>query len=121
MTRLQILIDEISPRIAGIATDASDITRLARSQVQKVDRVLSESLERFRLQLIHVDRILTGATETLESAGGQIKKTVMNPIIQATAVIRGIQTGVEFFRSNRHNNSKSPGAEAAHQDEGMFI
>jgi len=39
---------------------------MARSQAQKLDRVLSETIERFRLQLIHVDRILTGATETLE-------------------------------------------------------
>jgi hypothetical protein len=121
LTRVQNLVDEISPRVTGIVTDASEMTRLARSQAQKLDRVFTEAVERLRLQLIHVDQILTGTMETLEDAGSQLKKSVLGPVARATAIIRGIQTGVEYFRSNRQNNSKGPRSEATHQDEGMFI
>jgi predicted PurR-regulated permease PerM len=68
ITRVQILVEDISPRITGIVADASEITRLARSEAQKVDRILSEALERLRMQLIHVDHILTGRSGNASAA-----------------------------------------------------
>ncbi len=121
LTRIQVLVDDVAPRISGIVVDASELTRLARSQAQKVDRVFTETIERLRLQLIHVDQILTGAMETMEDAGAQLRETVLGPIARATALIRGIKTGVEFFRSARRNGPRDPQSETSQQDEGMFI
>jgi hypothetical protein len=122
LTRIQVLVDDVSPRITGIVMDASELTRLARSQAQKVDRVFSETIERLRMQLIHVDQILTGAMETVEDAGAQLRQTVLGPIAKATALIRGIQTGVEFFRTARRNGPPPDSrSETTQQDEGMFI
>ena len=101
LSRVQILVEDVSPRISGIVSDASELTRLARGQAQKVDRILSEALERLRLQLIHVDQILTGAMEAVEEAGSRLRQTVWGPVVKATALIRGIQTGLEFFRAAR--------------------
>ncbi len=100
ISRVQLLVDDISPRISGIVADASEITRLARGQAQKVDRILSETLERLRMQLIHVDQILTGAMEAVEEAGSHLRQTVWGPVVKATALIRGIQTGIDFFRDS---------------------
>jgi hypothetical protein len=69
ISRVQILVDDVSPRISGIIADASEIARLARGEAQKVDRILSEALERLRMQLIHVDHVLTGAMEAVEEIG----------------------------------------------------
>jgi hypothetical protein len=121
LTRIHVLVDDVSPRITGIILDASELTRMARSQAQKVDRVVTETIERLRMQLIHVDQILTGAMETIEDAGSQLRQTVLGPIAQATALIRGIQTGIEFFRTARRNGPRDPQAETTQQDEGMFI
>jgi len=117
---VQILVEDVSPRISGIVADASELTRMARGQAQKVDRILSETLERVRMQLIHVDQILTGAMETVEEAGARLKETVWGPVVKATAVIRGIQAGLEFFRTTRHRREpvEQP---VEQQDEGMFI
>jgi hypothetical protein len=123
LSRVQILVEDVSPRISGIVADASELTRMARGQAQKVDRILSETLERLRLQLIHVDQILTGAMEAVEDAGSKLRETVWGPVIKATAVIRGIQTGLEFFRVARQaRHGRDPVEPAAEQqDEGMFI
>src|SRR5579872_884233 len=86
IARVQFVVDDVSPRISGIVADAAEITRLARGEAQKVDRILSEALERLRLQLIHVDHILTGAMEALEEAGSRMKQTVWVPVAKATAV-----------------------------------
>ena len=89
ISRIQLLVDDVSPRISGIVSDAAELTRLARGQAQKVDRILTETLERLRLQLIHVDQILTGAMEAVEEAGSRMRETVWGPVVKASAMIRG--------------------------------
>jgi hypothetical protein len=121
LSRVELLIEDVSPRITGIVSDASELTRLARGQAQKVDRVFSEMMERLRLQLIHVDQILTGTMETVEEAGSLLRQSIWRPVAKATAVIRGIQTGLEFFRSARRGVPPEPPSEPRQQDEGMFI
>jgi hypothetical protein len=120
VARVQVLVDDISPRISGIVSDASEITRMARSEAQKVDRVLSEALERLRMQLIHVDHILTGAMEAVEEAGSHLRQTVWAPVVKATALIRGVQAGIDFFRTARHRGGRVE-VPTEQQDEGMFI
>jgi predicted PurR-regulated permease PerM len=95
VARVQVLVDDISPRISGIVSDASEITRMARSEAQKVDRVLSEALERLR-------------------------QTVWAPVVKATALIRGVQAGIDFFRTARHRGGRVE-VPTEQQDEGMFI
>lgn len=122
VSQVQTLVDEISPRITGIVVDASEISRLARGEAQKLDRILSEALERVRLQIIHVDHILTGAMEAVEEAGSHLRNTVWAPVVKATALIRGVQAGLDFFRAARRKDGGGPvEASAEQQDEGMFI
>ena len=123
LLRVQMLVDDISPRITGIVADASEIARLARGEAQKVDRILSEALERLRMQLIHVDHILTGAMEAVEVAGSHLRQTVWGPVVKATAMIRGVQAGIDFFRNVRQRRGTIDTVEtsAEQQDEGMFI
>jgi hypothetical protein len=120
ISRVQTLVDDVAPRISGIVADASEITRMARGEAQKLDRVLSEALERLRLQLIHVDHILTGAMEAVEEAGSRLRQSVWAPVAKATAVIRGVQAGIDFLRTARQRRD---GVEVPvdQQDEGMFI
>jgi hypothetical protein len=120
ISRLQILVDDTAPRIAGIVADAAELTHLARGQAQKVDRILAETLERVRMQLIHIDQIVTGAMEAVEDAGSRLRDTVWGPVVKATALIRGVQAGLEFFRTARQGRDPmEPPSEQ--QDEGMFI
>jgi hypothetical protein len=118
--RVQMLVEDVSPRITGIVVDAAELSRLARGQAQKVDRILTEAMERLRLQLIHVDQILTGAMEAVEETGSKLRETIWGPVVKATAIVRGIQTGLEFFRAARHTQQRVEQS-SEQQDEGMFI
>src|SRR5216684_794184 len=89
-------------------------------QVRRTAARVQETMERLRLQLIHVDQILTGAMEAVEEAGSRLRDTVWGPVVKASAIIRGIQTGLEFFRATRHGH-QSAEQPAEQQDEGMFI
>ena len=120
LSRIQFLVEDVSPRISSIVSDAAEFTRLARGQAQKVDRVLTETMERLRFQLIHVDQILTGVMDAVEETGLRLRQTIWGPVVKASALIRGIQTGLEFYRVARHGRERrEPPSE--HQDQGMFI
>ncbi len=107
LARLQVSLEDLTPRITNIASDAAEMSRLARSQAQKVDRIITETMEILRTQLIHLDQILTGAVEKVEEAGSRLRETVWGPVEKASAVIKGIQTGIAFLRSSRHRKPRN--------------
>ena len=117
ISRLQMVVEEAQPRISSMISDAAEITHVARSQVQRVDRMLTEAVDRLRMQLMHADQILTGALETVEETGARIRNTVWRPMQSVTALVRGIQTGLEFYRGRRR---QADGA-SEQQDEELFI
>ena len=122
LSRIQVLTEDVQPRISTMVSDAAEITHLARSSAQRMDRAFTEMLDRLRLQLVHADQILTGALEAVEDAGAQFRNTILGPMQSAAALIRGIQTGVEFFRSARsRRRPESPAHSSESQDEGLFI
>ncbi len=118
LARLQVLLDDAQPRITSMIADAAEITHLARGQAQKVDRVFSEATDRLRGQLIRADHILTGVLESIEETGSKLRHSLWGPVNQASAFIKGVKTGLDFFRSHRRpvENPNEP-----HQDEGLFI
>lgn len=116
--RIQVLVEDAQPVISSMIADAAEITNMARGQVQRADRVLTESLDRLRLQLIHADQILTGTLETIEETGVKLRRTVWGPVQSVAAVVRGIQTGLEFYRGRRRSPDSQP---TEQQDEGLFI
>lgn len=116
ISRLQMLVEEAQPRISGMISDAAEITHVARNQVQRVDRMVTEAVDRLRMQLVHADQILTGALETVEETGTRIRSTVWRPVQSFSALVRGIQTGLEFYRGRRRQAEG-----VTEQDEELFI
>jgi hypothetical protein len=117
--RVQMIVDDVHPQLTNMVADAAHITHLARTQVQNADRVVGEAFDRLRLQLAHTDQILTGVLETVEEAGAAIRRTVLGPVQSVTAIVRGIQTGLDFLRGSRRR-TEAPAAPET-QDESLFI
>lgn len=116
LLRTNRILEDSEDRIRSIMGDGAEIARVARSQAQKVDRVFTDAVERLRVQVVRADHILTGALEVVENTGSTIRNSVWGPIQQATAVLRGIKAGLEFFRTGRR-----PQPDTATQDEELFI
>jgi len=116
ISRLQMIVEEAQPRISSMISDAAEITHVARGQVQRVDRMVTEAVDRLRMQLVHADQILTGALETVEETGARLRSSVWRPVQSVTALVRGIQTGLEFYRGRRRQADG-----VSEQDEELFI
>src|SRR5271169_500787 len=96
VTRVQLLLDDTQPKITSMVNDASHVVYLARGQAQKVDRVMTDAADRLRGQLVHADRILTGALEAVEDAGIQVRRSVLQPVKKASALLNGIKVGLDI-------------------------
>lgn len=127
LTRVQILLDDTQPKIASMVNDASHMVYLARGQAQKVDRVFTEAADRMRGQLVHMDRIISAALESLEDAGLNFKNSFWAPMQKASALVQGIKVGIDLLRSRRRGwdqraerrRSDDPPREP--QEEELFI
>jgi hypothetical protein len=111
----RILADS-EDRIKSIMNDAAEITQTARSEAQKVDRVLTDAIERLRLQVIRADQVVTGALEAVEEAGTKVRQSILTPVHQFSALLKGIKVGLDVIRGHR-----PPHSDGVPQDEELFI
>ena len=121
LTRVQILLDDTQPKISTMVSDAAHIVYLARGQAQKMDRVVTDAADRFRGQLLHIDRILTGTMEAVEDAGTQFKASFWRPVQKASALVQGIKIGLDLLRARRAATAPAGKEEAPEQEEELFI
>jgi len=117
LVRTSRILEDSEDRIASIMGDAAEITRVARGSAQKIDRVFTEAVERLRIQVIRADQILTGAMEVLEDTGTRFRKSLWEPVQQASAILKGLKVGLYFLRGQRRGSQ----SESARQDEELFI
>ena len=122
LTRVQLLLDDTQPKITSLVNDASHVVYLARGQAQKVDRVVTDAADRLRGQIVHADRILTSALEAVEDAGIQMRRSVLQPVKKASALLTGIKVGLDILRSRRSSTGTTPPDEPSEQqEEELFI
>jgi len=117
LLRTSRILEDSEDRIASIMGDAAEVTRVARGQAQKIDRVFTEAIERLRVQVIRADQILTGALEVIEDAGSKFRSSLWTPVQQASALLKGLKVGLDILRGQ----SRRSRSEAAPQDEELFI
>jgi 5-hydroxyisourate hydrolase-like protein (transthyretin family) len=118
LTRVNRILEDSEGRISSVMGDTAEITRLARSQAQKLDRIFTDTIERLQIQVIRADQILTGALEVVDEAGTKFRNTLWGPIRQASAVMKGIKVGLDMLR-RQQGGREAP--DVAPQDEELFI
>lgn len=117
LVSVDILLRDSRDKLTNIVTDAAEITRLARQQMGRMDDLVTDATDRARLQVIRVDQLISQALERVEDAGTELQKNILGPIREASAVIRGVKTGLDYLLSRRRVRS----GERAQQDEELFI
>jgi 5-hydroxyisourate hydrolase-like protein (transthyretin family) len=118
LTRVNRILEDSEGRISSVMGDTAEITRLARSQAQKLDRIFTDTIERLQIQVIRADQILTGALEVVDEAGTKFRNTLWGPIRQASAVMKGIKVGLDMLRRQQRGREAR---DVAPQDEELFI
>ena len=118
LSRVNRILEDSEGRISSVMGDTAEITRLARGQAQKIDRVFTDTIQRLQIQVIRADQILTGAMEVVDEAGSKFRSTLWGPIRQASAVMKGIKVGLDMLRRQQDRRAEPDGAPL---DEELFI
>jgi len=118
LTKTTYLLEDSRTRITSMVADWAEFSQIARNQAVKFDRVVSEGMELLRVQLVRADQVLTGVIETADDVGTQFRKSILGPVTQVAAVIRGVKAGLDFFSGSKRGNSERTRTQS---DEELFI
>ncbi len=123
--RLEPLAQSIAEIVASsrepvrvILANLADSSRTLRERIGQLDNVVADLVDRSRLQVIRVDQLIGSLLQKVESAAETIQRQILAPIQEASAVVKGVRSGLEFLFSRRR---PSRGVSEAAPDEQMFI
>jgi ABC-type transporter Mla subunit MlaD len=100
-----------------ITANLAEISEKMRERSTQVDTVMEDLMEKTRVQVMRADQLMTSLADKVETTTDRVQETVIKPLNEISAVIKGIQSGLEFLFSRR----RPAGASDATQDEQMFI
>lgn len=103
--------------VRSITSDLAEVARVLRERTGSMDEVLDDLLERFRLQVIRVDQTITDVLDKVDKTTSAVQRNILGPVTEASALLKGVQAGLDFFLSRRHETKRSD----VPQDEQMFI
>jgi len=111
-----ILVTAREP-LRTITANLADISKMLRERTSDVDGLVSEPVDKSRAQVIRMDRMVSDLIEKVETTSETVQRGVLAPVQEVSAVIKGMQAGLEFLFSRRRKTSVSEAA----QDEQLFI
>jgi ABC-type transporter Mla subunit MlaD len=115
-TVTEILSNAREP-LRTITSNLADISKMLRERTSDVDGLVAEVVDKSRTQVIRLDRMVSDLVQKVETTSETVQRGVLAPIQEFSAVIKGMQAGLEFLLSRRRRTSVSEAA----QDEQLFI
>lgn len=100
-----------------IGTNLTDVMQLTRDRAGRIDEIVGEVADRARLQALRFDHLIQDTVEKVEQTTSVVQKNILAPIQEASAMIRGVRSGLEFLFSRR---TPSRPAEPASEEQ-LFI
>jgi len=103
--------------LRAITTNLAEISKMLRERTGDVDALVAELVDKSRTQVLRVDQMVSDLVKKVETTSEVVQRGVLVPIQEFSAVIKGMQAGLEFLFSRRRTTSVSEAA----QDEQLFI
>jgi hypothetical protein len=114
---VQAMIVEYRPKVDSVVANVAESTSMVRAQMQRVDGLLTDIVDRTRLQVIRTDEMVNRTLDKVESATEVVQRTVVFPVRQISGIFHGVTAGLEYLVTNKRKPRNGSGVP---QDE-MFI
>jgi len=111
------LVNNSREPLRTITANLVEISAILKERTSSADAVAAELLEKSRSQIVRVDRMVSDLVERVESTADSVQKGVLGPVNEVSAVVKGVRAGIEFLFSRRRVTNVSE----ATQDEQLFI
>jgi len=100
-----------------LTTNLAEISLMLRERTSDVDGLVAELVDRSRAQVIRMDRMVSDLVQKVETTSDAVQRGVLGPIQEVSAVIKGMQAGLDYLFSRRRSTRSSETV----QDEQLFI
>lgn len=108
---------DLAPKLKIISSDAVEITKTAKEQVERMGEMLTEFSHAAKVQVAKIDGAVESTVGSVQHAGESVKDAVLKPVREVNGVLAGIRTAISVYSG--HNRRQS--VDHATQDEEMFI
>ena len=110
------VLESMAGKVQVVQESVSAITNVVHRRILDVDAFLAETTDTARLQIAKFQGVMDTTSRKIEETLDLLQGTVLTPIVEIQALIRGVRVGMEMLFGRR----RLP-ANRSHQDEEMFI
>ena len=118
-----LLVDN-REKLDTIVDNVAVSTTTVRNQLQRLDTTVTDVVDRTRLQVIRTDELVTRTLDRVEETTDLVHHTVISPVRQLSAVMRGVNVFLDTFfgrRSRPPAPAREPVRRTAADEEELFI
>ena len=121
----QDLVQRLSPKIASVTDDLTEIAHKVRAEVNEVQATAKEIVERLRNQAARLDSMTSSVLDAVDRVGAFLNDAVSKPLRQLNGMLASARAVVDSLRSpvrngSRDGNNNVPPPHAA-ADKDMFV
>ena len=99
-----------------VSQNLVEISQPTKTQVVRLDGLVSDASDRVRLQLIRLDQLLSHSANRVEETTEAIQRSILAPVREISAILAGVRTALDYLL--RRNKTRM---ERATQEEELFI
>jgi methyl-accepting chemotaxis protein len=114
------MVDTIRTTVEKVQVLQENLTatsEVVHKRVVELDAFVAETTDAARLQIIRLQDLLDTAGRRIEHSIELVHNGILKPVTEVTAVVRGVQVGVNYILRHRRRDQSGP----ASPDEEMFI
>jgi methyl-accepting chemotaxis protein len=118
-----LLVDN-REKLDTIVDNVAVSSTTVRNQLQRLDTTVTDVVDRTRLQVIRADELVTRTMDRVEETSDLVHHTVISPVRQLAAVVRGATVFMDTFfgrRSKPPERVREPVRRTASDEEELFI
>ena len=116
-SNLAEILEGARTNIDKVGSNLVTLTELTRDRAGHLDSLASEVSDRARLQVLRMDHLIQDTVGRIEETTRVVQRNVLAPIQEASALIRGVRSGLEFFCAHRGQRHRAEPA----SEEQLFV
>jgi methyl-accepting chemotaxis protein len=103
--------------VRSLQENLTSTSAIVRKRVAELDSFAAQVTDAARLQVLRIQDVIDTASRRVEETLDVLHDSVLAPVTEVNAIIRGVKVALDVILSKRKSSSGS----ATHQDEEMFI
>jgi len=111
-----VTVKEVLEGMQSVREKLVSTADIVQKRISELDYFLRDITDVARLEVARIQDAVDNAARQMEDTFELLHRGIITPVMEATAIIRGLRAGIDFFL----HRPRTPSG-ASHLDEEMFI